>query len=268
MVSSSESDSVTIYDNNGCSSTSLPVSIIVNYGSYSYPYTTACNSYNSPSGNQIWTTSGIYHDTIPTSSGCDSIIEITLTINSSYYATSYDSTSNIFILTLDAATLSNAVGYHWDFGDGTSSNLQNPSHTYAIDTTYNVCMKIYTIASDSCEYCDSIGKDYLGNIIRNGGFTINVQNLTTGISKNSIDDSKIEIYPNPTNGKFNLKMSGFENLKMKNLEVYNVIGERVYTSEIKLSNSEIDLHDQPNGIYFINIKTENGIVSKKIIINK
>lgn len=41
----------------------------------------ACDSFTSPSGIYIWTESGIYNDTIPNASGCDSIITIDLTIN-------------------------------------------------------------------------------------------------------------------------------------------------------------------------------------------
>jgi len=33
--------------------------------------------------------------------------------------------------------------FHWDFGDGNSSTLQNPVHTYATPGTYNVKMKIF-----------------------------------------------------------------------------------------------------------------------------
>jgi hypothetical protein len=41
---------------------------------------TDCESYTSPSGNYIWTTSGIYSDTLISSLGCDSIITIDLTL--------------------------------------------------------------------------------------------------------------------------------------------------------------------------------------------
>lgn len=43
----------------------------------------ACNEYESPSGNYTWATSGTYEDTIPSSIvGCDSLITINLIINS------------------------------------------------------------------------------------------------------------------------------------------------------------------------------------------
>lgn len=41
----------------------------------------ACDRYISPDGEDTWTTSGIYQDTIPNAAGCDSVITINLTIN-------------------------------------------------------------------------------------------------------------------------------------------------------------------------------------------
>lgn len=42
---------------------------------------TACDSYISPDGEETWTESGVYHDTIPNAIGCDSVVTINLTIN-------------------------------------------------------------------------------------------------------------------------------------------------------------------------------------------
>jgi len=43
-------------------------------------------------------------------------------------------------------TSSNANTYHWDFGDGSTSNQENPTHIYANDGTYTVTLT----ASNSC----------------------------------------------------------------------------------------------------------------------
>jgi len=55
-------------------------------------------------------------------------------------------------------------------------------------------------------------------------------------------------------------MSRFENIQMNSIEIYNVMGEKIYSTIINL--------DAPNGIYFPQLKTEQGIANKKIMINK
>jgi uncharacterized repeat protein (TIGR01451 family) len=47
------------------------------------------------------------------------------------------------------------VTYAWDFGDGNSSTLQNPSHTYATDGNYLACLTI-TDDCGSVSYCDTV----------------------------------------------------------------------------------------------------------------
>ncbi len=48
--------------------------------SYGYFNAVSCENYTSPSGNYIWTSSGIYSDTLINIAGCDSIVTINLTI--------------------------------------------------------------------------------------------------------------------------------------------------------------------------------------------
>ncbi len=49
----------------------------------------------------------------------------------------------------------NPSEWEWDFGDGTTSNEQNPIHEYATGGEYQVCL---SISSDSCEssYCETV----------------------------------------------------------------------------------------------------------------
>ena len=59
-------------------------------------------------------------------------------------------------------------------------------------------------------------------------------------------------------------MSKFENVQIK---IYNVYGEIVYSSVIISKSSTINL-DAPNGVYFLQLKTNEGTAVKKIIIQK
>lgn len=48
----------------------------------------------------------------------------------------------------------NATSYHWDFGDMTTSTAANPTHTYTMDGTYNVCLIASDCVSDT--FCTTI----------------------------------------------------------------------------------------------------------------
>jgi predicted outer membrane repeat protein len=55
---------------------------------------TACDSFTSPSGNYVWTSSNTYMDTITNAANCDSIITLILTINNSNQVTDVISDCN------------------------------------------------------------------------------------------------------------------------------------------------------------------------------
>ena len=186
------------------------------------------------------------------------------------YTTDYDSTLNTFILNVDSATTALATSYHWDFGDGSTSTLSTPSHVYTVDSLYNVCMRIFYADGDSCTYCHTIGIDSAGNIIRDGGFSLVVHNARTGVSESTSNEIAVSIYPNPTTGIFQLAVGNGQLNSTATLCIYNVVGEKIYVKDGKQLNSSttIDLSDQPNGIYFMQLKTAANTITKKIIINK
>lgn len=56
-------------------------------------------------------------------------------------------------------TGASATNYHWDFGDGTTSNLQYPWHFYTAPGNYFVCLTVYdTTTTPICtsHWCDSV----------------------------------------------------------------------------------------------------------------
>ena len=108
------------------------------------------------------------------------------------------------------------------------------------------------------------------------GGTFGIDNVSlTGVASpaTSITDfsgtSLILVYPNPsTNGLFTVN-KGFSSEKTI-ITVYNIIGKIILSKEIDSSKQEetIDLSNEANGSYFVNIKNEKENSTKKITINK
>ncbi len=90
---------------------------------------------------------------------------------------------------------------------------------------------------------------------------------TTAINITSQITSAI-VYPNPSiNGLFTLNTIDFTD--RTTVTIYNIIGNVVLTKESERGGKEmIDLSNQPNGSYFVNIKNDKTNITKKIAINK
>jgi len=82
------------------------------------------------------------------------------------------------------------------------------------------------------------------------------------INENNFSQAEINIFPNPTDGLFQVRSSKFIVL---NLEVYNVLGAMVFSNNTASLSTTVDLTDQPTGIYFVKCKTEQGNYVGKII---
>jgi len=80
----------------------------------------------------------------------------------------------------------------------------------------------------------------------------------------------ISVYPNPSSGIFAFEVKN-ENVKVKNIEVYNVLGKKVMVEIRRLADDNlIDLSLQPNGVYLYRVIAEDGslVGEGKLIISK
>jgi hypothetical protein len=74
---------------------------------------------------------------------------------------------------------------------------------------------------------------------------------------------RISIFPNPAHAFFTIKT---ENLPIKNLKLYSVLGQQVYQNVDIQANTSIDISHLPKAIYVLQIETEKGMIVKKLVV--
>jgi len=91
---------------------------------------------------------------------------------------------------------------------------------------------------------------------------------TLGISE--LPGVGLEIFPNPTSGKFTLELTG--NNTLVNITIFNALGVPVVTeTNIKVMGKltrNLDFSKMSAGIYSIRVEGDNGMIIRKILIQK
>lgn len=105
----------------------------------------------------------------------------------------------------------------------------------------------------------------------NDGVAFKFNYVTAGVTELS-NTNVFRLYPNPSNGIFQLKITNYELGINGNLAVYNVLGEKVYSKQFQVRNSQclIDMSAQPAGMYLYRITSVNGneLATGRFIIEK
>lgn len=93
-----------------------------------------------------------------------------------------------------------------------------------------------------------------------------------GVNNISNAMSSVKLYPNPSKGQFNLSIRNYELGINSAIEVYNELGEKVYSEKLNSGHTtfSIDLNSEPAGIYFYRLLNESrDLVSEgKMVIVK
>lgn len=77
----------------------------------------------------------------------------------------------------------------------------------------------------------------------------------------------LNTYPNPSTGKINISLPG--TVSAATAEVYTAEGEKIGTSTLNGGKeSSIDLSKQANGVYYLQIKSKEGVITRKIVVSK
>ena len=81
--------------------------------------------------------------------------------------------------------------------------------------------------------------------------------LGTGVNKLLNNEIPVSIYPNPTTNQLNIVTTAI----VESIEIYSLLGQLVQ----KESTTSFSVQNLDNGVYLLNIKTNEGFVSKQFI---
>ena len=183
------------------------------------------------------------------SSSYDTAI-VTLNLVTDNYAneTSWQLTDSSGYIIAQNGPLSGASTY--------STEIEIPAsdecYTFTINDTYGdgICCQYgtgsYSITDDSSNVIFSGGEF--------GSTESTIFRVGEGLGINSNLDNNFSIFPNPSNGIFNIKTS----LNNSTYKIYNLIGQHVKSGSINNGSNLIDLRNSIDGVYFLTIESVNG----------
>jgi uncharacterized repeat protein (TIGR03803 family) len=99
--------------------------------------------------------------------------------------------------------------------------------------------------------------------ISDSGVIFSFNDVDMAVNKIKGTSGTTVLYPNPNNGNFIIEVKS-EEQRVKNIEVYNVLGEKVFaplnpqSGTLRHSAYQLDLSGQPAGVYLYRAVGENG----------
>ncbi len=243
-----------------------------------------CGSYTVPSGDETYTVSGVYNDTIPGTNGCDSVMTITVTINMPSTGTDVQTACGSYTwidgMTYTASnntatsTLMNSVGCDSVVTlDLTIVTVDNSTSTSAFTITANNTNATYqwidcdnnnsVIAGETSQsYTASSNGNYAVVVTENSCTdTSSCVSITgIGISENNLL-SPVNMYPNPTSGRVFINFSDNENVSF---QLFDSVGKLIL-EENQISETTYTLELNQTGIYFIKVSSMGRQAHYKLI---
>lgn len=145
---------------------------------------------------------------------------------------------------LSFTNLSNGgTSWLWDFGDGNTSTLQNPTHSYAQDGSYWVCLSL----SDSCgsdTLCDSVTVLLVGRDL-------------------SQNQERVQVWPNPSKDVVNIRIPFKGGQTNFSFELFDLRGRFLLRKEGQ-SNRDLQVSTShlSEGVYLYKIRQQDGFTHR------
>jgi PKD repeat protein len=146
------------------------------------------------------------------------------------------------------ASTGDGLTYNWEYGNASTGTGVNSSATYTMNQTYTVKLTV----TDRCGNSDDT--------------TITVTVTDISIAENALN-AGIEVYPNPSEGNFKVKVSGASTAYT--IEVTDLSGKVIYKKANIATDTEqnINLGNVAQGVYFVRFSGGGLNASQRIIVN-
>ena len=191
------------------------------------------------------------------SNSCDSyFITSKVSVNNPSVSISPSDTSICQGDTIMLSATDGFVSYTWSGSEGTTGNLQT--------------IEVSTGGYYSVLVADSIGCNATAQTVQ---ITLldSTQSPCTTINVSEFEIGSVMVYPNPNNGLFTIEIDDTKQ-KVLSIEILDPLGKQVYQKQFNKVNNRIieniDLSQLSQGIYMMNINTEEETLTKRITIQK
>ena len=140
-----------------------------------------------------------------------------------------------------AVTQNNSIGdvHAWDFGDGNTSSLKKPTHTYSSPGFYNVTYSVSNI-------CDT------------SSTTEEISAIGVGLNKLNASES-ILVYPNPADDIVNVSLLDLPN-GLVSMSIIDLKGSIVFEKSLNIiSKNQVEsiyLNSLSSGVYILKVTSE------------
>ncbi len=133
--------------------------------------------------------------------------------------------------------------WRWDFGDGDTSELQHPQHTYAISGTYNVCLTASNIYGSDTQ-CQEL------------------MVVTTGLQGPGARPEGFSVQPNPARDEVQIRWGTAQG----QVKLMDAGGRVVIQSALKDGMATPSLQHLPAGAYTVRVVLDDGRVHSETLM--
>lgn len=190
------------------------------------------------------TETGTYNVEVIDANGCSNLDTISMIITPLPIA-AFDVLVTDALTAVFTSLAVDAITWFWDFGDGTTSTIENPWHTYPIAGSYNVTL----VVTNDC------GADLSTSVIE----------ASTAVV--TINRNEINIYPNPSTDYFSITVPAQLQQNNAFIQLYNMLGDVVADKQINGATTIMfNTINLPSGSYIVSIKSDDLILNSLIVI--